>query len=242
MAVIAGSDAPGKLLALTAAAYTQPYSASVGFAHVLWSVVCRNRKTAILGGTSLGVTIMAFLPWYLWSKDRWAAGMGPDAFHFAASMKTPLMLFRELAGAGYWGSGLLVMLCTVAIAGRSFAHRTRVLLVLLIAVPLVSVFASDAVFGYFLAARQFFWVLPAVAVLAAGFQRRTHAGFVLLALLSAVSMRQSIRFFTAPHENWQAAGDAIHEKVRSGACLVVAPPEQAYLYEFFQPLLVSCPL
>jgi hypothetical protein len=224
-------------LALTAATYTHPYSASVGFAHVLWSAVCHNRKAAMLGGTSLGVMIVAFLPWYQWSKDRWAAGMGPNAFHFAASMKTPLMLFRELAGAGYWGSGLLVVLCTLAIAGRSLAHRTRVLMFLLIVVPMVSVLVSDALFGYFIAARQFLWVLPALAVLAAaGLERHARVGFVLLALLSAVCIRQSIRFFTAPHENWQAAADAIHEQVRSGACLVVAPPEQAYLYEFFQPL------
>ena len=62
-------------LALTAAAYTQPYAASVGFAHVLWSVGWRNDRTAMLGGTALAVTFLAFVPWYLWSKD-----IGPPAW------------------------------------------------------------------------------------------------------------------------------------------------------------------
>jgi hypothetical protein len=103
---------------------------------------------------------------------------------------------------------------------------------------MVSVFVADAVAGYFLAARQFLWVLPALAVLsAAGLQRHTCVGLVLLALLDAVCMRQSVRFFTAPRENWQADAVAIQERVTRGACLAFAPPEQARLYEFFQPAL-----
>jgi hypothetical protein len=227
-------------LALTAAAYTQPYSASVGFALVLWSVFCRNYKTAMFGGTSLAVTILAFLPWCLWSKDRWAASMVPNAIHFSVSIKTPLMLFRELTGAGYWGSGLVLVMCAVAIAGKDLARREQWLLVLLIAVPIVSVIASDAIAGYFLAARQFLWVLPALSILAAaGLQRYPRAGLVLLTLLGAVCIRQSIRFYTAPCENWQAAAAAIEERVAKGACLAVAPPEQARLYEFFQPALAG---
>jgi hypothetical protein len=50
---------------------------------------------------------------------------------------------------------------------------------MLIAVPMVSAFVSDALFGYFIAARQFLWVLPAVALLsAAGLQRHTRVGLV----------------------------------------------------------------
>src|ERR1700734_3858907 len=46
--------AAGYCLVLTAAAFTQPYSACVGLAHVIDSLLRRTRKTALLCGTALG--------------------------------------------------------------------------------------------------------------------------------------------------------------------------------------------
>jgi hypothetical protein len=223
---------------LTAAAYTQPYSASVGLAHLLWSIAQRERKAALCGGTAFTLTIVAFLPWYLWAKGKWAIDMGPNSLHFSASWKTPLMLFREIAGAGYWGSALLLILCTLALARGSRAHRTQSLLALLIAAPILSVFASDALFNYFLAARQFMWVLPAVAILTATtIERHERTSLMFGTLLGIVCLWQNVRIFTTPHENWQTAAAAISDRVRRGACLVVAPSKYALLYEFFRPEL-----
>lgn len=226
-------------LALVAAAYTQPYAVSVGVAHVLWSLVCRERKAALFGGGALAAAALAFLPWYLWSRSTWAAST--RGFQFAVSWKTPLMLFREIAGAGYWGSLLLLVLCGLALAGSGLTRRTKALLALLIAMPLLSGFAADALSGYFLAARQFLWVLPALAILAGSAAQRTRLASALLILLSAVCVWQSVRFFTAPHDDWQAASDAIWARTRAGACLSVAPPEQAPLYAFFHPDLQASP-
>lgn len=225
-------------LALTAAAYTQPYAASVGLAHLAWSVAYRERKTGMVAGTAFALTTIAFLPWYLWSRAAWSDTIESGALHFSLSAKTPLMLFRELTGAGYWGSGLLVVLCALAIRERCLASRAQTLLILLVAVPLVSVFAANALFDYFLAARQFIWVLPAVAILAAAaLERPAPARFALAAVLGIVCVWQTIQYFTAPRENWEAAATFIAEEVGRGACLAVAPAEHAFLYEHFQPKL-----
>jgi hypothetical protein len=46
-----------------------------------------------------------------------------------------------------------------------------------------------------------------------------------------------MRYFTAPHEDWQAAANFLSDRVQRGACLAVAPPEHIRLYEFFHPEL-----
>ncbi len=107
-------------------------------------------------------------------------------------------------------------------------------------VPLTSVLAADALAGYFVAARQFIRILPAAAILAAtAMDRSGPAAIVLCALLAAISVRQIVVFFSAPHENWDAAARVLAEQRREGACLAVAPPDDAFLYAFFYPELAS---
>jgi hypothetical protein len=111
-------------------------------------------------------------------------------------------------------------------------------LVLLIGAPIAAVLGADALFNYFLAARQFIWVLPAIAILAAmAVERYPRAGVTLSALFGIICFWQCLRYFTAPRENWESAASAIAEQVERGACLVVAPPEHARFYEFFSPEL-----
>ena len=103
---------------------------------------------------------------------------------------------------------------------------------------MASIFAADAFAGYFAAARQFMWTLPAIAILAAAaIERHRRAAVVLLALFGLVCIRQSVTYFTAPHENWEAAAGVVADRVKDGACLVVAPADSARLYQFFRPEL-----
>jgi 4-amino-4-deoxy-L-arabinose transferase-like glycosyltransferase len=225
-------------LVLTAAIYTQPFAGSVGMAHVLWSLTQREKSgTWLLGVSALAASVLLFLPWYFWSKDKWAAGLGPNTIHFSATVNTPLLLFREIAGAGYWGSGLLLIVCAIALTSRLPSPRTHLLLVLLIAAPLLGVLAADFIFNYFIAARQFIWVLPAVAILAASAaDKYPCAGLTLAALFCAVGVMQSVKYFTAPHENIQLAARAMASEAMQGACVTtVAPKEFSRLYEFFEP-------
>src|SRR6185312_500057 len=159
-------------LALIAAIYTQPYAIFIGFAHLAWE---RSRSAAI----ALGVAIAAFFPWYVHASQIWTAGLASSDVHFAFSAKTPLMLFREAAGAGYWGSGLLVIFCVMAARHRKF-------LAYWIGIPVLLALLADAASGYFVAARQILWILPAVAVAAAlGIERRPLPGRALMAVLAA---------------------------------------------------------
>jgi hypothetical protein len=91
---------------------------------------------------------------------------------------------------------------------------------------------------HFLAVRQFLWVLPAAAVLAAAAtEHQSRAAHAAVALLAVVCIWQSVRFFSAPHEDWRAAADALEDRVKHGDCLMVAPPAQTSIYEFFHPEL-----
>jgi 4-amino-4-deoxy-L-arabinose transferase-like glycosyltransferase len=229
-------------LVLTAGVYTQPYSVCIGIAHLLCSVTCRARRTVLLCGPGPLLALIAFLPWFWWAQTGWAASNATNGFQFSFSLKTPLLLFREFAGAGYWGSGLLLLLCAAALKGRCLHRRERVLLVLSISTVPVVVLCGDAWFGYFIAARQIIWILPAVAVLAAAaIECYPRTGLALAILLLIVCIRQSVTFFQSPSENWEMAANLLVDRVRQGDCLTVAPPEQAPLYEFFRPELRSEP-
>jgi mannosyltransferase len=225
-------------LVLTAGIYTQPYAVCVGIAPLLCSIIYRERKTALLCGSALSLSLIAFLPWFAWARAGWAASSAINGFHFSFSPKTPLMLFREFAGAGYWGSGLLLLLCAGALRAGCLGARERVLLVLSISTVPVFILCGDAWFGYFIAARQIIWILPAVAILAAAaIEHYPRAGFAFAIVLAIVCIRQSIVFFRSPSENWQLAANAIADRVQKGDCLFVAPPEQLTLYRFFHPEL-----
>jgi 4-amino-4-deoxy-L-arabinose transferase-like glycosyltransferase len=217
-------------LTLVLAVYTQPFAAFAGLAHILWSAINRDRRAALFGVGALSMAILTFLPWYLWSKGQWQQGIALAGLHFTVSAKTPLMLFRELTGAGYWGSGLLLILCILGAAALRSSPLIARFLILCIVVPAVCGLCADAV--------QFIFLLPILAILAtAGIERKSPLSLVLLISLGAVCVVQSVRYFTAPHEDWQMAADTLAIEVKRGGCLIVVPPDQARYYEFFQPQL-----
>jgi len=231
-------------LALIFAVYTQPYAISVGFAHAVWAIFDRDRRTTIRAGLGVAMALISFVPWYIWTKTIWASGIQGAGVRFAFSFKTPLMLFRELVGSGYWGSGILIILFIAASVCRPRESRAGLLLVLLIGVPALVAVAADGVFGYFVATRQIMWVMPAVAVLAGlGIERGTRAGLAVGTLLAVVCIWQTVRYFSGPHENWDIAANAIAAEVNRGACLVVVPAEEVRSYAFFRPELAEshCP-
>lgn len=222
-------------LALAAAIYTQPYAALPAGAHVLWAVLSRKGKAALYSTGAGVVAVLAFLPWFLWARGNWTSSVNSGNLHFFATFRTPLMLFRELSGAGYWGSGLLLLLCVLGAMRLRADRPTLAFLLLSVTVPVVGVFAADAVFDYFLAARQMLWILPPAALLASAAQR--PAGVALAVLLLAVSLYKSAMYFSSREEDWDAAARALAVEVQRGACLELATPGTLVYLQFFVPHL-----
>ncbi len=230
--------------ALTAAVYSQTFAIFIGLANVVWAVFRGNRKITAWSCAAVALAIAAYSPWYLYARTYWSSNILSAGYQFAFSAKTPLMLLRELIGAGYWGSGLLLVLCALAIGRRAKDTRAAWFLILMAVVPIVLAIAADGLFGYFVATRQIIWILPAVAVLASlAIERAPRIAMPAALLLAVCCLWQSARYFSAPKENWQLAADILAGEVKQGACLVATPPEQVYLYEFFRPELArsGCP-
>ncbi len=227
--------------ALLLAIYTQPFTIFIGFAAVVWSILCRDFRTARMSGIALAAAAVAFVPWFLWSRSEWAAGIARAGFHFTFSIHTPLMLFREIPGAGYWASGLLLILCAVAASSPSIPRRTKWLIALLIFTPVAGGLAADAQAGYFIASRQFLWILPAVAILSAAALTASRLTIPVFAALLIVCGLQGAKYFRAPHENWQAAAnDAARFAQAHAACLATNPPDYLRILGFFRPELLNC--
>ncbi len=224
------------VLVLIAAVYTMPYTVFVGVALAAWSIWNRDGRVAIHGGAAVIIAGVAFLPWYLWSKAMWAHDIAREGWHFTAAPKTLLMIFREVTGAGYFGSALLMILCLLALLTPALSKSIRVLLVFLIAIPLIGGLLGDFTAGYFAAARQFLWILPAAAILASSISTR-QVEIAFAAALTIIGGVQSYKYFSAPHENWSAAADVLTARVAEGECLRVVPPENLRLYRFFRPEL-----
>ncbi len=229
-------------LTLTAAVYTQPYAISVGLAHLAWAVLAKRKD---LMGAAVGGLLVAgasFLPWYLHARDAWAETVAISSLDFAVSVRTPLMILRELTGGGYWVGGACLVLGALALrgswmgGGRMEGAARRFLLVLFV-VPLAAVLTADVVFDYFLAARQFLWTLPALALLAsAGIDRAVWWKAALGGVAVVASIVGTAKYFTATHENWNVAAQVLQqERGETDACVATIPASVFPVYQFFAP-------
>jgi hypothetical protein len=229
-------------LAAVLTVYTQPFAAFVCGAHFLWAAIYRKRRAAAYVGAASAIAAAALVPWYLSARSAWAHEIAEQSFRFVFTVKTPLMLVRELTGAGYWGFGIVLALCALGAARGRLDRKALVLLLLLIAVPLLGGLFADALFGYFLATRQFLWVLPAVAILGASAWEARLRETAAIALLAVILCGyKSVRYFTQPEPDWDAAATAIAGEVDRGACFRVTPEIARGLYAYFAPQLDKTP-
>ncbi len=150
------------LLLVTAALYTNPYSFFVPVAHIAWMLLysARSVKVKLLAcAAALGAGLL-FLPWYLYARHTWIVSV-PLNGHTSA-VKSVELIARELVGAGYFGTFLMLGLATAG-----WRRNPSSFLATCALVPIPLVFAGNAMFHYFLAARQFVFVLPPLCLLAA---------------------------------------------------------------------------
>jgi 4-amino-4-deoxy-L-arabinose transferase-like glycosyltransferase len=225
-------------LLVAAALYTLPFAAFVTGAHFLWAAIYKKWRAATYIAIASILAVASFVPWYLSARASWHEEMTVRFIRFSINAKSPLLLFREVTGAGYWGMGVIVLLCILGAARSKMDRPILNLLLLLIAVPFAAGLLADAVFGYFLAARQFLWILPALAILAASASQtrpREATAFALIAL--AICGYKSARYFTQPEPDYAAAASAIAQEVDRGACFRVVPEISRQLYVYFAPQL-----
>ncbi len=152
-------------LALTAGLYTNPYSFFIPAAHLLWLLWNAPRRLARpLWAASCAALL--FLPWYLYARHAWATSV--PAHGQTAPLKAAELIARELVGAGYIGTGLVLLLAGIGWRRCHAETPARAaFLAACVLVPFPLVLAGDAFFHYFLAARQFLFVLPPLCLLAA---------------------------------------------------------------------------
>jgi hypothetical protein len=210
--------------------YTHPFTIFTAGGHVTSALRSRQWRLAVICGLiGLGAAA-SFLPWMIYARSGWQETMIVSRFQFTAGWKTPLMILRELSGAGYWGSGLLL----VSAAAGARAIASPVLLAAVSAVTLVGGIAADAALGYFVAARQFICALPPLAVMTTA-----RPNVCLVAALLSVCVWKNCQYFRSANEDWESASAAIAAELHPGRCLVVEPARQFRLYATLVPSLAS---
>jgi uncharacterized membrane protein len=234
---------------ITAGLYTQPYSVFVVVAHFAWVILlpenATKKRLLATAGAALFLAALAFLPWYSYAHQFWRESIETSHFRSTINLKTPLLILRELIGAGYPGA-LLVL--AGACAGLARNGRERLFWILQLACPVFLALLADWIFGYFLAMRQMIFVLAPLAILfASGLEvpavRWRIPAAVYGCLSIAILVYGDVHFFARPREDWKAASNVLANQVRQGRCTIFLPADSARLYEFFDPDVSSraCP-
>ena len=189
---------------ITAGLYTQPYSVFVAIAHFAWVILlpenATKKRLLATAGAALFLAALAFLPWYSYAHQFWRESIETSGFRSTINFKTPLLILRELIGAGYPGA-LLVL--AGACAGLARHGRERLFWILQLACPVFLALLADWMFGYFLAMRQMIFLLAPLAILfASGLEvlaaRWRMPATVYGCLSIAILVYGDVHFFARP--------------------------------------------
>lgn len=221
--------------------YTQPYVVFLAFSHCV-SLAIRRQWARTLRLTAISAAaVCAYLPWYLYARGFWRQEVAVSQLHFHPQLKLGLLIVREMNGAGYAGTAVLLVLAAM---GALYLHRRQrewLLWVLSFSLPICCVVLADWMFDYFFAIRQVIFVLPALAVLAsAGIEHLWVENGVRVAgaaaiVVFALNIGYAVRWFTKPGEDWVAAAHQLESYTRAGACFFALPPGSGAYYTFFNP-------
>jgi mannosyltransferase len=231
------------LVAVAAAVYTQPFTLFVPGAQALWMAwrgLPRPGAWKPVAACVFGAVLL-FLPWMAYARGGWSSTIASSQFQFVFTWKTPLMLLREITGAGYAGAFCLLGAALLGWRSPNLSRDAKVLLGLTAGLCFGGGLLADAAFGYFIAIRQFLWALPPLVLLAAeGFSSAARITKVaLLAFLLGSSAATSYKHFALPREDWEAAAREVADRIGPSGCFEVVTPDQAVYYEFFQPELAA---
>ena len=233
-------------LVITGGLYTNPYSLFVPAAHVIWLFSRRFRSNAppwVLPFAMIANVFAAvlFLPWYLYARHAWATTV--PAIGHTSALKIAELIAKDLVGAGYIGTFLILLLA--ATGGRKLSaglQDTTSLLMLWVAVPIVLALIGNALFHYFLAVRQMIFVLPPLCLLA-GFEiepikiQNSKAAILGFSCLLGICLFDDVNQFSKPREDWRAAASAIKNLSGPETCVIFVPADSLNLYCVFDQTL-----
>jgi len=223
---------------IAAGLYTQPLAAAAQLGALAALAASGHRKAARLGCGALVFACLLFAPWYVYARGAWHSGIAASQFSFSMVPKIPVVLIREISGGGY--SVSLSLAGAATLGWRRADSLARRFLLSGIFSAIVCAIAADAFFGYFFAARQVLFVLPALLLLAtAGMPtpRREFWQPALLAVFLVSSLVKDVGYFRSPGEDWPGAARALLKATSHGACALVPRPEPKEMYQLFEPAL-----
>jgi len=224
--------------------YTQPYSIFVPIAHATWLLFTPGqRKKAIWVCAAIVIAGLAFLPWYGFASSAWRESL--DGYSFSFGWKSSLLVLKELTGAGYAGTIVVVAIACYGFRESKSLTPSRFLHLAGIIVPLLLAIIADAIINYFLAIRQFIYVAPFLAILCGvGVARLLDKKPIwtrgIVAALFLILIAGDFHYFLKPHENWeQAARYLDRETSNDSRCLIFIPEGSIRFYSFFAPNLAA---
>ena len=223
-------------LAIAAGLYAFPFTIFVPGAHLAWLLFTRQWKLLLRAGGAALLAAAAFAPWYLHSAELWRQSVSEGLLRESITWRALPMILRELTGAGYIGTGLVLLGAAFGLAQT----RQRGLWLFSAVTPLVCAVAADAVFGYFLAIRQMIFVLTPLALLCALgvealWERHGKSAGVLMVGLCTAMLIGNVSFYSRPRENWRTAATILSTET----CVRYAPEDSRQLYAFFLPELAQ---
>ena len=108
---------------------------------------------------------LCYWPWFRYSHALWQKVMA-DITQPHVSLHSLAMIARELVGAGYLQSSLVVAACLVCLIRMPPQRFGRLFWICVITSSIAAPIILDFYFGYFLASRQWLFSLPGLAFLA----------------------------------------------------------------------------
>ena len=238
-------------LALVCGIYSQPFACFTSCSHFVWALTSTSRQKRLIFYTAAACSfmILAFIPWYIYGSPIWRQTIHEGSIHFYVSWKTPLMLIREISGAGYVGGCSLLALAVLGFQKGQVDVEMKRLLACSSIVPIICVLSVDSFFDYFLAIRQMIFILPPLAILtslgiSALMCLTPRLTIIATALLIAFLAVSDFRWLKRPREDWALAAQTVQKmSILFSACTLYSPPDSLSYYAFFEPRLAdrSCP-
>jgi hypothetical protein len=224
-----------------AGVYTQPYTLFLPAAHFLWlAAVRRSLRTLSYVGAGTALACALFLPWYLYGVQFWRAEITTYRIAPHFGLNEIQLLLKELTGAGYLGTVLLLGLAIYGYRGVSSGLRGLFLACTL--TPLLGGIAANLYLGYFFAIRQFIFVLWPLSLFAGlalsqFIDSQRWPQRALLLLTGAGFIYADVRYFLKPRENWEAAARMLAGQALDHTCVLALPADSIRFYVYFQPVL-----